>query len=237
VPPSGLIDPAYLRSRSALIRLDASIGRALPGVPRAPAGSTQKAAFAAGEALELPSTTHFSITDRFGNAVAMTTTIENAFGSRLMTQSGFLLNNQLTDFAFVPLVDGKPVANRVEGGKRPRSAMAPTIVYDSRGRVFMVVGSPGGPAIINYVAKTLVGVLDWGLDPQAAVDLPNVGSRNGPTELERDTSAVKLAPKLQALGHDTRVMQHTSGLHAIVRTPTGWIGGADPRREGVVRGD
>ena len=101
----------------------------------------------------------------------------------------------------------------------------------------MVVGSPGGPAIINYVAKTLVGVLDWGLDPQAAVDLPNVGSRNGPTELERDPSAVKLAPKLQALGHDTRIVQHTSGLHAIVRTPTGWIGGADPRREGVVRGD
>ena len=237
VPPSGLIDPAYLRSRSALIRLDASMGRALPGVPRATAGSTQKAAFAAGEALELPSTTHFSITDRFGNAVAMTTTIENAFGSRLMTQSGFLLNNQLTDFAFVPLVDGKPVANRVEGGKRPRSAMAPTIVYDSRGRVFMVVGSPGGPAIINYVAKTLVGVLDFGLDPQSAIDLPNVGSRNGPTELERGTSAVDLAPKLQALGHETRVMNHASGLHVIVRTPTGWIGGADPRREGVVRGD
>ena len=236
-PPPGLLDPAYLRSRSALIRTDATMGRALPGVPPPPAGAAQKAAFAAGDALELPSTSHFSIVDRFGNALAMTTTIENSFGSRLMTQGGFLLNNQLTDFAFVPLVGGKPVANRVEGGKRPRSAMAPTIVYDSRGRVFMVVGSPGGPAIINYVAKTLVGVLDWGLDPQAAVDLPNVGSRNGPTELERDTSAVKLAPKLQALGHDTRIMQHASGLHAIVRTPTGWIGGADPRREGVVRGD
>ena len=237
LPPPGLVDPAYLRSRSALIRTDVSMGRALPGVPPAHPGSAQKAAFGTGVALELPSTSHFSIVDRFGNAVAMTTTIEDAFGSRLMTQGGFMLNNQLTDFSFLPVGDGKPVANRVEGGKRPRSAMAPTIVYDSRGRVFMVVGSPGGPAIINYVAKTLVGVMDWGLDPQAAIDLPNVGSRNGPTELERGTTAVELAPKLQALGHDTRIMNHTSGLHAIVRTPTGWIGGADPRREGVVRGD
>ena len=237
VPPPGLLDPAYLRSRSALIRPDASMGRAAPGVPLALPGTAQKVASGAGVTLELPSTSHFSIVDRSGNAVAMTTTVENAFGSRLMTQGGFLLNNQLTDFAFVPEVDGKPVANRVEGGKRPRSAMAPTIVYDHRGHVFMVVGSPGGPAIINYVAKTLVGVLDWRLDPQAAVDLPNVGSRNGPTELERGTSAVDLASKLQAIGHETRVMNHTSGLHAIVRTPTGWIGGADPRREGVVRGD
>ena len=213
------------------------MGRAAPGVPLALPGTAQKVASGGGVTLELPSTSHFSIVDRSGNAVAMTTTVENAFGSRLMTQGGFLLNNQLTDFAFVPEVDGKPVANRVEGGKRPRSAMAPTIVYDHRGHVFMVVGSPGGPAIINYVAKTLVGVLDWRLDPQAAVDLPNVGSRNGPTELERGTSAVELAPKLQAIGHDTRVMNQTSGLHAIVRTPTGWIGGADPRREGVVRGD
>ena len=236
-PSPGLLDPAYLRSRSALIRSDASMGRALPGVPPARPGSAQKAAFGTGAALELPSTSHFSIVDRFGNAVAMTTTIEDAFGSRLMTQGGFMLNNQLTDFSFMPAIDGKPVANRVEGGKRPRSAMAPTIVYDSRGRVFMVVGSPGGPAIINYVAKTLVGVLDWGLDPQAAIDLPNVGSRNGPTELERGTKAVELAPKLRALGHDTRIMNQTSGLHAIVRTPTGWIGGADPRREGVARGD
>ncbi|MEO8739567.1 MAG: gamma-glutamyltransferase [Casimicrobiaceae bacterium] len=236
-PPPGLVDPAYLRSRSALIRPDASIGRAFPGVPQTHPGMAQKAAFGVGTAFELPSTSHFSIVDRFGNAVAMTTTIEDAFGSRLMTQGGFMLNNQLTDFSFIPVSDGKPVANRVEGGKRPRSAMAPTIVYDGRGRVFMVVGSPGGPAIINYVAKTLVGVLDWGLDPQAAVSLPNVGSRNGPTELERGTRAVELAPKLEALGHHTRVMNHTSGLHAIVRTPTGWIGGADPRREGVVRGD
>ena len=167
----------------------------------------------------------------------MTTTIEDAFGSRLMTRSGFLLNNELTDFSFAPIDNGKPVANRVEAGKRPRSAMAPTIVYDREGRVYMVVGSPGGSAIINYVAKTLVGVLDWGLDPQAAIALPNVGSRNGPTELEANTQAVLLAEKLRALGHEVEVIDHTSGLQAIVRTKNGWIGGADPRREGIVKGD
>ena len=110
-----------------------------------------------------------------------------------MTRSGFLLNNELTDFSFAPADDGKPVANRVEAGKRPRSSMAPTIVYDGNGKLYMVAGSPGGSAIINYVAKTLIGVLDWGLDPQAAIDLPNVGSRNGPTELEKDTPAAALA--------------------------------------------
>jgi gamma-glutamyltranspeptidase/glutathione hydrolase len=115
--------------------------------------------------------------------------------------------------------------------------MAPTIVYDAKGSVYMVAGSPGGSAIINYVAKTLVGVLDWNLDPQAAIDLPNVGSRNGPAELEANTSAVALESKLKALGHETRVMEHTSGLQAIVRTRRGWIGGADPRREGTVAGE
>ena len=154
-----------------------------------------------------------------------------------MRKGGFLLNNELTDFSFAPFENGKPVANRVEPGKRPRSAMAPTIVYDARGRVYMLVGSPGGSAVINYVAKTLIGVLDWHLDPQAAVALPNVGSRNGPTELEADTQAVALADRLRALGHDIRIIDHTSGLQAIVRTKNGWIGGADPRREGVVKGD
>ena len=150
---------------------------------------------------------------------------------------GFLLNNQLTDFSFVPESEGKPVANRVEAGKRPRSSMAPTMVYDAHGRLFLLVGSPGGSAIINYVAKTLIGVLDWGLDVQAAIELPNVGSRNGATELESGTSAEALVPKLQALGHETNVRELNSGLHGIVRTRTGWSGGADPRREGVARGN
>jgi gamma-glutamyltranspeptidase/glutathione hydrolase len=239
-PPPGLTAHAYLRARAALIRLDASLGRAKAGVPAVKEPARKAAAlpaFGTGAALEFPSTSHISIVDKYGNALAMTTTIEDAFGSRLMTRSGFLLNNELTDFSFAPVEDGKPVANRVEAGKRPRSSMAPTIVYDDRGKVYMVVGSPGGSAIINYVAKTLVGVLDWGLDPQAAIDLPNVGSRNGPTELEKGTSAVALQAKLSALGHETVVMEHTSGLQAIVHGRSGWIGGADPRREGTVAGD
>jgi len=236
-PPQGLVDGAYLRARSALIRTTGSLGQALPGDPEHRAPFAKAVAWGRGETAELPSTTHVSIVDRYGNAVAMTMSIEDGFGSRLMTKSGFLLNNELTDFSFVAERDGVPVANRVEAGKRPRSAMAPTIVYDSAGRVYMVVGSPGGSAIINYVVKTLIAVVDWKLDPQAAVALPNNGSRNGPTELEAGTAAIKFAPKLRALGHEVRVLDHTSGLHAIVRTPHGWIGGADPRREGVVRGE
>jgi gamma-glutamyltranspeptidase / glutathione hydrolase len=235
-PPPGLLDPAYLKERAQMIRTTGSIGVAKAGTPPMPAAA-RKAARGEHAALEFPSTSHISIVDRYGNAVAMTTTIEYAFGSHLMTAGGFLLNNELTDFSFAPTENGAPVANRVEPGKRPRSAMAPTIVYDRYGRVYMVVGSPGGSAIINYVVKTLVAVLDWNMDPQAAAALPNFGSRNAATELEQDTAAAALAPRLQALGHETRVMEHTSGVQAIVRTRTGWIGGADPRREGSVKGD
>ena len=233
--PGGLLDRDYLRTRSLLIHATASLGRAEPGTP--PGLAAKKAAFGTPVVVEFPSTSHISIVDRYGNAVAMTTTIEDAFGSRLMTAGGFLLNNELTDFSFTPVEKGRPVANRVEPGKRPRSAMAPTIVYDRAGRVYMIVGSPGGPAIINYVAKTLLAVLDWRLDPQAAVALPNFGSRNGPTELEARTAVTTLAARLRALGHETTVGEHASGLAAIVRTKQGWIGGADPRREGTVRGD
>ena len=239
-PPSGLTDSSYLRERSALIKLDASMGRGKAGAPPAEPASKRKVAsdrFGTDSALELPSTSHMSIVDKYGNAVAMTTTIEDAFGSRLMTRSGFFLNNELTDFSFAPLEDGKPVANRIEGGKRPRSSMAPTIVYDGRGRVFMVLGSSFGSTIINDVAKALIAVIDWGLDPQAASALPNYGSRNGPTELERGTAVVGLEQGLQALGHDTHLFDDTSGVQAIVRAPRGWIGGADPRREGTVAGD
>ena len=182
-------------------------------------------------------TSHISIVDANLNAVSMTTTIEDGFGARLMTKSGFLLNNELTDFNFAPTEDGKPVANRVEAGKRPRSSMAPTIVFDAFGRLYAVTGSPGGSQIIGYVAKTLVGLLDWNLDPQRAVDLPNFGSRNGPTEIEAGTEAAAWKAPLEAKGHEVRAIEMTSGIQAIVLTPTGFAGGADSRREGVAIGD
>ncbi len=233
--PMGLVDPAYLRERSRAIRATATLGRAAAGEP--PVRSARKVAHAPADAAELPSTSHLSIVDARGNAVAMTTSIEDAFGARRMTEGGYLLNNQLTDFSFEPAVGGRPVANRVEPGKRPRSSMAPTIVYDERGRVTFVVGSPGGSAIINYVAKAILAAIDWKLDPQAAVALPNFGSRNGPTELERGTPVAALTERLRALGHDVSVMPLVSGAGAILRTRDGWAGGADPRREGTARGD
>jgi len=234
--PGGLLDPDYLRQRGAQIRTTASLGRATAGTPPEKAKAPMRA-HGLHEGIELPATSHLSIVDGKGNAVAFTTTIENAFGSRLMTEGGFLLNNELTDFSFRATEDGKPVANRVEAGKRPRSSMAPTIVYDANGRVYLITGSPGGSSIINYVVKTIVGVIDWKLDPQAAVALPNFGSRNGPTELERGTSIVALQDKLVALGHQVGVIELTSGAQAIVRTRNGWIAGADPRREGTARGN
>ena len=234
--PSGLLDRGYIGERSRLITTTGSLGRAAPGTPPSP-DNGRKAAFAPGMAPELPSTSHISIVDTDGNAVAMTTSIEWGFGSRLMTEGGFLLNNQLTDFSFVPESGGRPVANRVEGGKRPRSSMSPTIVFAADGRVFMVAGSAGGPTIINQVVKTLVAVIDWGLDAQAAVALPNFGSRNGPTELQRETPVADLAPKLRSLGHEIVLTDGWGGAHVIVHTKNGWAGGADPRREGVAMGD
>ena len=235
--PAGLLDARYLRDRSALIRPDASLVVAPPGAPPEKLPAALRVALGRDNALEFPSTSHLSIVDKYGNAVAMTTTIEDGFGSRLMTQGGFLLNNELTDFSFAPTDHGKPVANRVEAGKRPRSSMAPTIVYDRQGRIAMLLGSSGGAAIIIDVAKALVAMIDWDMDPQAAAALPNFGSRNGPTELESETPLAELEPKLRALGAPVRVRVRASGLHVIQRTKDGWVGGADPRREGVARGE
>ncbi|MBE7184314.1 MAG: gamma-glutamyltransferase [Methylobacterium mesophilicum] len=233
VPVEGLIDPGYIRSRAALLDPTRSIGEAKAGDP--PFQKTEFL-FAPSDGVEF-GTSHISVVDREGRAVSMTTTIEDGFGSRLMTKGGFLLNNELTDFSFAPQEDGRPVANRVEGGKRPRSSMAPTIVLDPRGKLYAVLGSPGGSQIINYVAKTLVGLLDWKLDPQRAADLPNFGSRNGPTELEAHTDAESWQGALEAKGHETKVMEMNSGIQAIVVTKDGLIGGADSRREGVAMGD
>ncbi len=230
-PLAALLDARYVASRAKLIDAKHSLGRAQAGVPAGVAVS-----YGLAEPLELPSTTHVSIVDAEGNAVAMTTSIEAAFGNRQMVR-GFLLNNQLTDFSWAPEEDGKPVANRVEGGKRPRSSMAPTIVFDEQGGLYMVIGSPGGHSIINYVAQTLVNVLDWGMNIQQAIANPHVGSRNGPTDLERGTALAELAPVLRHMGHPVRIRPETSGLHGILRTPKGWAGSADPRREGVALGD
>jgi gamma-glutamyltranspeptidase/glutathione hydrolase len=166
----------------------------------------------------------------------MTSSIEFAFGSQQMVR-GFLLNNQLTDFSFLAEQQGKPVANRIEPGKRPRSAMAPTMVFDRDGVLVLALGSAGGSAIINHVVKTLVAALDWNMDLQLAIDLPNFGSRNGPTELERGTAAASWAEPLRALGHAVQMIDMTSGVHGVQRTRTGWSGAADPRREGTAKGD
>ncbi|HYE00687.1 MAG TPA: gamma-glutamyltransferase [Alphaproteobacteria bacterium] len=231
VPVKGLIDRGYIESRAELIDPAKSMGKAEPGDPP----FKEARLWGRDDSPEFPGTSHISIVDGAGNAVSMTTTIEDGFGARLMVR-GFLLNNELTDFAFTPEEGGKPVANRVQPGKRPRSSMAPTLVFRD-GRLHAVVGSPGGSAIINYVAKTLVGILDWGLDPQQTVDLPNFGSRNGPTEIEAGTGAAAWQPALEARGHTVKAIEMNSGIQAIVVTPAGLIGGADSRREGVAVGD
>lgn len=233
VPTKGLLDPAYLASRRRLISERAAAGPVAPGRPESGHAATPAVSQPADAAA---STTHLSVIDADGNAVALTSSIENTFGSRLMVR-GFLLNNELTDFSFLPERDGAPVANCPAPGKRPRSSMAPTLVFDQRGRLMMSVGSPGGPRIIDYVAKTLLGVLAAGLNIQQAIDLPNIVNRNGPTELEAATPIVDLKDPLEKLGHTVVVGELRSGLQGIVVTPHGLEGGADPRREGQALGD
>jgi gamma-glutamyltranspeptidase/glutathione hydrolase len=228
-PVAGLLEPAYLDARARLVG-SRSMGQAPPGMPRgAPA--------ALGEMREQAAagTTHFSIVDARGDAVAMTSSIEGPFGSRIMVR-GFLLNNQLTDFAFVPSEGGRPVANRAEPGKRPRSSMAPTLVFGRDGRLEIALGSPGGSAIMNYVAKTLLAIVEWRMDAHVAAAIPNFGSRNGPTEIERGTPYEALAPGLRERGHEVRFIELTSGMHVVQRVPGGWRGAADPRRDGAARG-
>ena len=234
-----LLAPAYLRERSQLIGAQA--------MKAAPAGQPggQSTSFAPMPTQTEYGTSHISVVDAQGRAVAMTTTIEAAFGSRRMVTTdpsrpgGFLLNNELTDFSFPPAdAQGRSIANRVEPGKRPRSSMSPTLVFDkATGQLLMSGGSPGGALIIHYTAKLLTGTLHWGLNAQQAIDLPNFGSLGGPTLLEAKRFDGTTLDALKARGHTVREIDMTSGLQAIERTPTGWFGGADPRREGVVLGD
>ena len=197
----------------------------------------QLSAWGRDQSPELPSTSHLVAFDRRGNAASMTSSVEDAFGSRIMVR-GFLLNNQLTDFSFRPDDQGVPVANRVAPGKRPRSAMSPTLVLDDQGKVQMAVGSPGGSLIIHYVARSLLALTEWQLDPQAVVNLPHYGSRNGPkTEIEKGTALSEQTGALTTLGHEVVEAEMTSGLAAIVKIPQGYAAGVDARREGVAKGD
>nr|WP_225927271.1 gamma-glutamyltransferase [Pseudomonas ekonensis] len=236
VPVKGLVDPGYLATRAGLIG-ERSMGSARPGTPPG-----VQVAYAPDRSPLRISTSQVVAVDDFGGAISMTTTIEAAFGSHLMVQ-GFLLNNQMTDFSFIPEENGQKVANRVEPGKRPRSSMAPTLIFDrASGGFVAAVGSPGGSQIIEYVAKTTVGLLDWNLDAQDAISLPNFGSRNGPTELEQGQFGPALIQALKARGHAVNEIDMTSGTQAIVRVKDGQgkvslEGGADPRREGEALGD
>lgn len=230
--PFGLLDEQYLAERAGLINEGQTMGEAEAGTPPdvgvMPGRDASK---------ENPGTTHVSIVDQWGNAVSMTTTIESAFGSRRMV-SGFLLNNELTDFSFLPNdSDGQPIANRVEGGKRPRSSMAPTIVFAPNGEPWAIVGSPGGSRIILYVVKALVAMIDWGMNPQEAASLRAFGSRNGPAELERGDELDQFVEELNSRGHEIARPNMTSGLHIIQLTDDGLLGGADPRREGAAIGE
>jgi len=235
VPVEGLLDPQYLKARAALIDPNKAATNVTAGA------LPMNIAMADHVGPDYPSTTHMVVVDKWGNSVSFTATVQAAFGSLVMS-GGFLLNNELTDFSFKPEADGLLVANRPEGGKRPRSSMTPVIVEDSEGELDILIGSPGGSRIISYVAKSLIGIIDWNLSVQDAINLPNIVNRSGQLELERGKNMEVLKPGLGALGHmDIQVRNLNSGVHAIsVHRDDGGVsyrGGADPRREGNVRAD
>lgn len=231
VPTAGLVNPDYLAERAALLSGDRALEDVAPGAPE----FDHALHWADNVNISRPSTSHISIVDAYGNALSMTTTIENGFGSRLMTPGGFLLNNELTDFSFASHSSGVPIANAIAPGKRPRSSMSPTIVLKD-GVPALVIGSPGGSRIIGYTAQAIINYLDWGMDIQAAVSAPHVLNRFGTMDVEAGTNAETLSGPLTDLGFDVNARDLTSGLHAIAITPGGLQGGADPRREGIALG-
>jgi gamma-glutamyltranspeptidase/glutathione hydrolase len=230
MPTAGLVDPAYLADRAKLLEGDMALAEVSAGSPE----FDHALNFADDYPIDLPSTSHVSIVDSYGNVASMTTTIENAFGSRMMV-GGFMLNNELTDFSFRSHRDGVPVANRLEPGKRPRSSMAPTIVMKD-GTPILAIGSPGGSRIIGYVAEAIVAHIDWGMDVQQAVSVPHMVNRFGTYDLEEGTDAAALEGLLSAMGFEVGVRGLNSGLHAISIGDT-LLGGADPRREGIALGN
>jgi gamma-glutamyltranspeptidase/glutathione hydrolase len=231
--PNGLLDPDYLKTRSALLRRPTALGKDEVSAGEPPWDKAELRID--GVSAEIPSTSHITIADAFGNVAAMTSSVENAFGARLMA-GGFLLNNQLTDFSFAPEEDGAAVANRVEPRKRPRSSMSPTIVLKD-GKVVHALGSPGGSNIIPFVATTLIALIDWKMDMQQAVAMPHLANRFGTYDLEAGTKAEDMAKDLEALGYSVKVRELNSGLHGLSFGPGSITGGADPRREGVALGD
>ena len=227
-PVAALLSGEYLRGRAALIDRRRALESVSPGSPQPDLAWN----FAPGEPTEVASTSHFSIADRWGDAVSMTTSVQGAFGSQLMT-GGFILNNQLTDFSFAPEIDGKPVANRAEPRKRPLSSMTPSVVLDADGRLRLIVGSPGGTRIINYVAQAMVAVLDWQLNIQDAVAAPHFLAQGRSIELEQGSAILDHAEQLRALGHNVvsrnlkqRAARHDDRLHRWRARPVGRCGSA-----------
>jgi gamma-glutamyltranspeptidase / glutathione hydrolase len=235
VPIMGLIDPKYLAKRGELIGWDTALTASV-AMPGTPAGAATFRRHLRVPDHSKPSTAHLSVIDEEGRAVSMTTSVEGAFGSHLMA-AGFILNNQLTDFAFEPGTDNTRFANAPQGGKRPLSAMSPTIVFEPNGKLYAVIGSPGGWRIIPYVSKTLIGLIDWRMDMATAISLPHIAARNATVEIESGKGLEALVPALQELGHEVKPQAMESGLNGIRVRDDGYEGAADPRREGTVGGD
>jgi gamma-glutamyltranspeptidase / glutathione hydrolase len=238
VPSAGLLNAHYLSARAKLVHIGQKLSAAAPGDPSPFSNEPSMLGHWAGDKSdEVPGTTHLSVVDANGGAAAMTATVEAAFGSQRMTADGFLLNNQLTDFSWTPSPDGRPFANAPGPGKRPRSSMAPTIIFDPQGEFYAATGSPGGPAIIAYALKTIVGMIDWKLPPQQAAALPNIVARQGVVRIELSGASAHAVQTLRTRGYAIKdASGEASGLHIVKAGASSLEGGADPRREGAVQG-
>jgi len=226
VPVEGLLNKSYLGERRKIISSRNYTKSITHGYPK---GAEE---FEKNIDISKPSTSHFVIVDKDGNAVSMTSTVEGPFGSHLMA-GGFMLNNELTDFSMLPELNGRKIANRVEPNKRPMSSMTPTIIFKDK-NLFALTGSPGGTSIINYVTKSVLGLIDWSLDPSEVTELPHYMNRGNYTELEKNTVLENLEIELESLGHPIKIQNKRSGLHIALKKDNGYIGAADPRREGLV---